>query len=749
MQNQQVPISLPRINHQADYEERLSERLTENNERLTAPARSARPPPLAAIATGRHPGHAGEEVGRKTSVELRTPQLPHEPRGKPGPRRSSAFKNDESYDESSLGTCDPADFEQQDSVLCEFQVSSPTRPQPPGYHPKGHRIRQTNQLQDDNGPMYGQGLPPGPQEYADSSTAGPSQSREAPPHTTALHKARMGQAVPRRAPREVQSALEALSGLPLHIVYVGQGKEDPPRVLEEPSDRHDSSKHLYDFPAQADAVLLLCYVTCLEAAMHLIKGFKKLSYSPAVLPLLLRPDGTTFDNKQINTSSAKLTKSGADDVMVQPRNKLDLPDMLQTSLALVDVHMEVEKHLLEQIDDRANTLFFQTVDKIIQGFPKLNSSVDEIAPSRSDLGGVGRHVFVNVIGAGKFGKVYKTRVAAQGSPSDVAFEAVKVIPKCSIRTPKHANQVMKECRLLQRVSGHPNVAEFRGLVHARRSLYIFMEFVGAMDLVAVIRSTESGRLESAHVLELLLQIIDAVAYCHKSLVAHRDIKSENIVVTGEGIPKLVDFGLAVTLSNANPQELCADKCGTIPFAPPEVYRGKKFDAQAMDVWSLGILTLEMRCGNNSVCRMVGCVGMGEPNADLADVFDRFFSVPDWTTLVKNVHGIGMAPELLTILRYSLVVRPEQRWHAIDLWHHIADSRCTDRHTRGMTRGGTDQSHQFQRLDLGARETGGSANDNNLDMEYGEQVLGICAEIPFDNDVVQTRRLSSEFRRMQH
>lgn len=547
-------------------------------------------------------------------------------------------------------------------------------------------------------------------------------------------KVRLAEAPRLRPTKEVQNALEALSGMPLHIVYVGQGKQDPPRVVEEPSDRYEYSRHVYEFPTQSDAVLLLCYVNFLDAAVHLIKGFKKLGYTPPVLPLLLRTDGSPFENKQINTVSEKLSRAGADDVMVQPRNKLDLPDMLQTTLALVDVHRDVERHLCDQIDERANTLFFQSVDRIIQGFPKLNTSVKETPPSRVSLGGVGRHEFINVTGSGKFGKVYKTKCVTNASADDL-YEAVKVIPKRTIRTPKHANQVMKECRLLQRVSGHANVADFCGLVHARRNLYIFMEFVGTMDLVAVIRTGEHGRLESARVLELLLQIIDAVAYCHKSLVAHRDLKSENVVVTAEAIPKLVDFGLAVTLSSTEPSELCADMCGTIPFAPPEVYWGKQFDAQAMDVWSLGILTLEMRCGNNSVCRFLGCVGMTEPNADLAAVFEKFFSVADWPLLVQNANGVGMAPALLTVIRCSLVVRPDLRWHAADLWQHIANSSGADRVTMPPRGAASEQA-------LDAVQKNGMGSEGRGDYLFAgleqEQLMSDGEELPLEGDAPASR-----------
>merc|ERR1719199_1386278 len=104
-----------------------------------------------------------------------------------------------------------------------------------------------------------------------------------------------------------------------------------------------------------EAVVLLVYISFLDNAVQLIKSFKRLSYTPAILPLLLRLDGARVGNQQIQLCSEKLTKAGADDVMVQPRDKLDLPDMLQTSLALVEMNWQVEQHLIEEIDSRSNT----------------------------------------------------------------------------------------------------------------------------------------------------------------------------------------------------------------------------------------------------------------------------------------------------------------------------------------------------------------------------------------------------------
>jgi len=489
---------------------------------------------------------------------------------------------------------------------------------------------------------------------------------------------------------ELHDAMEAATNLCLHMVYTGTGSHDPPRVLQGGSTRQPPAgqgARIYEIPDNSDAVLLLCYADYMDSACNTVTLLKKNYCSRPIISVIMRPAHGVFLAK-LSSVATELKKVGVDHVIMQPRDKQDLAERIQSALGFIGVRWQIEGRLVEECDMRANSLFFDVVDQVIEGFPRLNSSMEEKKATRNSLGGVGRHEFSSVLGEGKFGRVYTTQ--ASGRP-DAACEAVKVIPKRSIRTARHCNQVLKECRLMQNVR-HPNIAEFRGLVHAMLNMYIFMEFVGTADLSVVIRAGQNGRLESSTVLEFFLQICDAVAFCHQMCVAHRDIKSENVVVTSDVVPKLVDFGLAVPLKADNPPELCCDKCGTIPFAPPEVYRGKPFEASAMDVWGLGILTLEMRCGNNSVCKMLGCANATEPNDELADIVERFFSSSDWPLLVQKAYpGVGMAEELLVVMQNCLVVAPEYRWRAADLWGHIAESRGTDRQTgtsraRGSTTG---------------------------------------------------------------
>lgn len=503
--------------------------------------------------------------------------------------------------------------------------------------------------------------------------------------------------------REVHDVLEAIHRLCLHLVYVGTGEENPPRVLETCTDPNAGPRHIDDVPAEADAVLVLCYAEqrqyMVEVTRQILRRLKQVSGSTSVLALILRHGN--LDSALVRSVSTRLCKDGADHVMVQPRDKMDLQEMIATTLGAQRVRSENERQLQEQIDVRSNSLFFEAAHQIIHGFPKLDLKLQEILPTRNCRGGVGQHVFTCEIGNGKFGRVYLS--SPFNKPNGSSLEAVKVISKRTIKTLRHCSQIFKECQLMHRAK-HPNIAEFCKLMHAQWNIYIFMEFVGNTDLYAFIRMSPNNRLESEHVLELFLQICEAVAHCHNLLIAHRDIKSENVVVTEEGVPKLVDFGLAIQLNDTDPPKLCEDKCGTIPFAPPEVCRGKHYEARAMDVWSLGILTLEMRCGNNSVCRMLELGKETEPTVELAEVIERFFGCPDWPlACIERNHGVGMADELLAVLRGCLVVTPELRWSATDLWDHIANSEFAERITGRRSERFTARS-QAATADYDARPT---------------------------------------------
>ena len=97
-------------------------------------------------------------------------------------------------------------------------------------------------------------------------------------------------------------------------------------------------------------------------------------------------------------------------------------------------------------------------------------------------------------------------------------------------------------------------------------------------------------------LHLFMQVCGAVEYSHRNLVVHRDLKAKNILVTEEGIPKLLDFGIAKLLdrdSSTQPDPtIAADRLFTPDYASPEQIRGESITTAA-DIYSLGVLLYEV------------------------------------------------------------------------------------------------------------------------------------------------------------
>src|SRR5262249_12770749 len=111
---------------------------------------------------------------------------------------------------------------------------------------------------------------------------------------------------------------------------------------------------------------------------------------------------------------------------------------------------------------------------------------------------------------------------------------------------------------------------------------------------------ESHKLTVTERLKLFLQVCEAVSYAHQKLVIHRDLKPGNIIVTTQGVPKLLDFGIAKLLNPeltlAAPQTITGFRMMTPDYASPEEIRGLP-TTTATDVYSLGVVLYELLVGD--------------------------------------------------------------------------------------------------------------------------------------------------------
>ena len=145
---------------------------------------------------------------------------------------------------------------------------------------------------------------------------------------------------------------------------------------------------------------------------------------------------------------------------------------------------------------------------------------------------------------------------------------------------------------------HPNICTIHEVGEVDGHAFIVMEYIDGQPLSQGI-PRQGLALET--VLEYGIQIADAVAYAHAAGIVHRDLKSSNIAITGEGRPKVLDFGLALQMPSeaGNRSDSTATSesgiAGTPQYMSPEALRGDSSNPRS-DVWSLGVILRELVTG---------------------------------------------------------------------------------------------------------------------------------------------------------
>jgi serine/threonine protein kinase len=192
-----------------------------------------------------------------------------------------------------------------------------------------------------------------------------------------------------------------------------------------------------------------------------------------------------------------------------------------------------------------------------------------------------------VVGWGGLGTVYEAVRADEMYRKRVAIKVVRreMATQMVVRRFQHERQILAELN-------HPNIAGLLdGGVTADGRPYFAMEYVEGRPIDEYCRERALGIEER---IALFLQACDAVQYAHRSLVVHRDLKPTNILVTEQGVPKLLDFGIARAEVDAR---LTSDgrALGTPDYMSPEQVLGGTIDART-DVWGAGVLLYELVSG---------------------------------------------------------------------------------------------------------------------------------------------------------
>lgn len=195
---------------------------------------------------------------------------------------------------------------------------------------------------------------------------------------------------------------------------------------------------------------------------------------------------------------------------------------------------------------------------------------------------------IRLLGRGGMGEVYLAR-----NKNIEQFVAVKALHQKYADNPMIRARFKQEAVMLNSLN-HPNIVKFLNFVENEYGVFLIMEYVEGFTLEEYI-SKKNGLIVEEKAYPMFAEILDAFSYAHQHGIIHRDIKPSNIFLTKEGHIKVMDFGIAQIISEANSTQGGGSSMGTPAYMSPEQVYGLKLD-QRSDVYSLGVLFHQMLTG---------------------------------------------------------------------------------------------------------------------------------------------------------
>jgi CHASE2 domain-containing sensor protein len=206
--------------------------------------------------------------------------------------------------------------------------------------------------------------------------------------------------------------------------------------------------------------------------------------------------------------------------------------------------------------------------------------------AKGDLVRLGRFEIIGEIGAGAMGKIYEGF-----DPTINRRVAIKTIrAELSANSERVRQRFIREAQAAGALN-HPNIVTIYQADDAGPYSFIAMEFLEGETLAQIIEKRAPLSLEE--ICRLVTPICEALDYAHRNGIVHRDIKPANIMLTTDGVVKVMDFGIAHIDYSTLTQDGAV--LGTPSYMAPEQIRGDKVDGQS-DLFSLGVIVYEMATG---------------------------------------------------------------------------------------------------------------------------------------------------------
>jgi serine/threonine protein kinase len=198
---------------------------------------------------------------------------------------------------------------------------------------------------------------------------------------------------------------------------------------------------------------------------------------------------------------------------------------------------------------------------------------------------IGDYQILDELGSGGMGRVWRVRNVISDR-----IEAMKVLLPDLAGRQELAARFLREIKLMASLN-HPNIAALRTAFTADNQLVMVMEYVEGTTLA---ERLEHGAIPVPDALNYVGQVLSAVSYAHQQHVIHRDIKPANMMLTPQGVIKLVDFGIA-RAGEERSLTMTGTTMGSLSYMSPEQVKGESTDARS-DLYSVGVSLYEFVTG---------------------------------------------------------------------------------------------------------------------------------------------------------
>ncbi len=247
------------------------------------------------------------------------------------------------------------------------------------------------------------------------------------------------------------------------------------------------------------------------------------------------------------------------------------------------------------------------------------------------------------LGIGGMGVVFK----AIHIKLDKLF-ALKMIAPGMVMNENFITRFQREAKALARFED-PNIVRIYDLRSFNDQWFIVMEYVEGINLLDKIK--KDGAFHWQQAIPILKQVLTAIGHAHRAGIIHRDIKPNNIMLTGEGVVKITDFGLAKDQASTG-STMTVTSGGTLYYMSPEHVKGFSFTDHRSDIYSVGMTFYEM---------ITGSVPFKDMNSDF-DIRETIVRKPFEKPTVLNP---AIPAKLEKIVMKSIAKNPDDRYQTAE------------------------------------------------------------------------------------